>query len=84
VNCSSVDGQGAFLGETPDHRHVEFFQGLEQFRKDGLPCTFSAKMIGELKTDPYFCQLQNNLDTLVKEKASIIAVNKAKSKVSQY
>ena len=25
ANCSSVDGQAAFLREAPDHRHVDYF-----------------------------------------------------------
>ena len=25
ANCSSVDGQAAFLGERSDHRHIKYF-----------------------------------------------------------
>jgi hypothetical protein len=31
ANCSSVAGQDAFLGEAAEHRHIDYFQGLEQF-----------------------------------------------------
>jgi hypothetical protein len=83
ANCSSVDGQGAFLGEAADHRHVEYFQGLERFREDGLPCTLPAKLVAELKADPHFSGLKHNLDALIEAKASSAAVNEAKSRVSQ-
>lgn len=41
ANCSSIDGQGAFLDESADHRHVEYFQSLEKFRAicEKLLCT---------------------------------------------
>lgn len=34
---SSVNGQAAFLDEDPDHRHIDYFQGLERFHEQGLP-----------------------------------------------
>jgi hypothetical protein len=33
ANFSSVDGQAAFRDEDSDHRHIEYFQGLEKFRE---------------------------------------------------
>ena len=46
ANTSSVDGQGAFLGEAVDHSHIDYFQSLEKFREPGLPCELPAH-IGE-------------------------------------
>ena len=42
ANYSSVAGMRAFLDEEADHREVEYFQGLEQFREQGLPCQLPA------------------------------------------
>jgi hypothetical protein len=42
ANCSSVAGIKVFLDEEADHYEVEYFQGLEQFREQGLPCQLPA------------------------------------------
>ena len=42
ANCSSVDGVGAFFGEKLDHRHIEYFQGLERFHEQDLPNKLSV------------------------------------------
>src|SRR5439155_4049510 len=42
ANCSSVAGMRAFLGEVADHREVDYFQGMEQFREQGLPYQLPA------------------------------------------
>lgn len=34
ANCSSVEGLAAFLGEETEHRHIEYFQGLERARME--------------------------------------------------
>lgn len=84
ANCSSVDGQSAFLGEDADHSHIEFFQGLERFHEDGLPSKLPAKRIEELKKDPGLLQRQDVVNKLVKSRSSIVALNKAKSELSQH
>lgn len=49
ANTSSVDGQGAFLGEALNHKHIDYFQGLGQFREPGSPCELPARVEEELK-----------------------------------
>ena len=53
ANTSSVDGQGAFLGETLGYSHIKYFQGLGQFHESGLPFELPAhleiKILGEDK-----------------------------------
>lgn len=44
ANCSSVDGQAAFLGELSDHRHIEYFQSIERFWEPGLPHELPARV----------------------------------------
>ena len=51
ANCSAVDGQAAFRGEESDHRHVEYFQGLERFHENGLPTRLPAHLEKELEQD---------------------------------
>ena len=58
ANTSSVDGQGAFLGETINHKHIDYFQGLSRFREPGLPCTLPARLEEALKQDPKLQELE--------------------------
>jgi len=55
---SSVDGQGAFLGEPLDHKHIDYFQGLDQFREPGLPCELPARLEESLKQDAKLQELK--------------------------
>lgn len=48
ANCSSVDGQAASRDEESDERHIEYFQGLEQFHEDGLPDKLPANLEGRI------------------------------------
>jgi hypothetical protein len=52
VDCSSVDGMEAFLRGPAEHRHVDYFQGLEQFREHGLPSELPAAKSDKLGDDP--------------------------------
>jgi hypothetical protein len=47
ANTSSVDGQGAFLGE--NHSDIDYFQSLKRFREPGLPCELPACIKERLK-----------------------------------
>lgn len=64
VNCSAVDGQAAFRGEESDHRHVEYFQGLERFHETGLPTRLPAHLGKDLEQDPQLCDLQAEVQRL--------------------
>lgn len=61
ANCSSVDGQAAFLGEPAEHRHIEYFQGLERFREAGLPCALPAELKSKLCHDEQLRALEDNV-----------------------
>ena len=37
ANCSLVNGMRSFLDEETDHRAIDYFPGLEQFREHGAP-----------------------------------------------
>lgn len=37
-----MDSQAAFLKKPTDHCHVEYFQGLERFREQGIPNVLAA------------------------------------------
>ncbi|KAH7124929.1 hypothetical protein B0J13DRAFT_565897 [Dactylonectria estremocensis] len=52
ADTSSCDGLSAFLREKPDHRAVEYFQGLTQFRHDGLPTRLPAALKDEVSHNP--------------------------------
>ena len=61
ANTSSVDGQGAFLGEVVQHEQIDYFQGLEQFREPGLPCELSARLEEELEREPKVQELDREI-----------------------
>ncbi|RKK94102.1 hypothetical protein BFJ71_g9237 [Fusarium oxysporum] len=52
ADTSSCDGLSAFLREKPDHRAVEYFQGLTQFRYEGLPTRLPAALKDEVSRNP--------------------------------
>lgn len=61
ANTSSVDGQGAFLGEATNSKHIDYFQGLERFREPGLPCELPARLEEELKQNPRLQELEQEV-----------------------
>ena len=61
ANCSSVDGQSAFLGEAPDHSPASFFQGYGQFCEPGAPTELPAAVKTELRTHPEVVALQRQV-----------------------
>jgi hypothetical protein len=73
----------AFLGEKADHREVEYFQGLEQFREQGLPYQLPAAERDKLQDDSVLGDLQHNLRALRLQGAPS-AVNEAKKHLSRY
>jgi len=80
--CSSVDGQAAFLEELAEHRHVDYFQGLEQFHEHGLPCGLPAAKRDELENDPDLCEFQTEARALTRTGASFSVLNEAKIRLS--
>ncbi|KAH6630782.1 hypothetical protein B0J18DRAFT_407982 [Chaetomium sp. MPI-SDFR-AT-0129] len=51
LNCSSVDGRAAFLGEEPDHRPNQYYQSLEGFYKRGVPSELPYALLREVEKD---------------------------------
>ena len=74
----------AFLGEEADHRHVDYFQGLEQFREHGLPCELPAANTDELENDPSLRELQVEFRALTVKGVSPSVLNRAKNRLSTY
>jgi hypothetical protein len=79
-----VAGQEAFLGEAAEHRHIDYFQGLEQFREHGLPCELPAAKRDELKDDPGLRELYAEVRALTRKVASCSAIQEARNRLSTY
>jgi hypothetical protein len=78
TNCSSVAGMRAFLDEEADHREVEYFQGLEPFREQGLPCQLPAAERDKLQESSVLGEPQQSLRALRLQGAPSSAINEAK------
>jgi hypothetical protein len=74
----------AFLDEKADHREVEYFQGLEQFREQGLPYQLPAAQHDKLQDDSVLGELQQNLQALKLQGAPSSAISKAKNQLSTH
>ena len=64
AQCSSVDGQAAFLVEDSDDRHMEYFQGLERFHEQGLPDKLPVARRECLRRDPHVRKLEQKVQSL--------------------
>jgi hypothetical protein len=84
ANCSSVDGQAAFLGEAPDHRHVDYFQSLEKFREPGLPCALPAHLEDRLKNDARLRELESDVHAIKCQESSGSSLKEAKGRLASY
>lgn len=84
ANCSSVDGQAAFLGEALDHRHVDYFQSLEKFREPGLPCELPAHLEDRLRSEPRLRKLENEIQALKRQDVSGSSLKEAKDRLVSY
>jgi hypothetical protein len=84
ANCSSVDGQAAFLGEALDHRHVDYFQSLEKFRESGLPCELPAHLEDRLRSDPHLCELESEIQAFKRQEVSGSSLKEAKDRLVSY
>ena len=84
ANCSSVDGQAAYLGESTDHRHVDYFQSLEKFREQGLPCELPAHLAESLGGDSRLVELENEVQALAGKGGASTALREAKSRRDGY
>jgi hypothetical protein len=83
-----VEGLAAFLGEETDHRHIDYFQGLEMFREQGLPDKLPVdrkkSLTESLKRDPRVLELEHEVQRLEEVQADRATLAKAKRKVAQY
>lgn len=82
ANTSSVDGQAAFLGETSDHTHIDYFQGLEKFREPGLPCELPAHVEQRLNDNPQLRGLETEVQALLHRDAA--ASKEARRRLRNY
>ena len=83
-----MEGLAAFLGEETDHRHIDYFQGLERFREQGLPEKLPVdrqiSLTESLKRDPCVLELEQEVQRLEKVQTNRATLDKAKRKVSRY
>ena len=84
ANCSSVAGLETFRDKPTNHRHVEYFQSLEKFREQSLPCEFPTRLEYALKRDPHLFELQAEVQTLMGERDAAGTLNEAKCSVTNY
>jgi hypothetical protein len=84
ANTSSCDGRRAFLDETAQHDHVEYFQGFSKFREKGLPWTLPAEKEAALEKDQHLIELKNKVQQLKSEGAAHKDIDKAKNRVRSY
>jgi hypothetical protein len=61
-----------------------FFQSLEKFREQGLPCELPAHLEHALKRDPRLLELQAEVQALTDERGAAGALNEAKRRVTNY
>jgi hypothetical protein len=80
ANTSSVDGQAAYLGEMADHSHIDYFQGLEQFRKCGLPCELPAQLEEQVNRDSQLLELEREVRELSRSDSE--AAKEAKRRIA--
>ena len=80
-----MEGLAAFWGEETDHCHVKYFQGLENFRGQGLPGKLPADRIESLteslKRDLGFLELEWEVQSLEKTEVDQAILDKAKRKL---
>ena len=85
ANCSSVDGQAAFLGEAAEHDHIDYFQGLQKFRERGLPCILPANIQASLTQDPKILTLKRKVEQLeLGETTDPCEVSRAEKEIQSY
>jgi hypothetical protein len=58
----------AFRDDKSDHRHIEYFQSLEKFHKEGLPNRLPWHLEHELLRDTELFELDHVAQTLVRPK----------------
>lgn len=58
---SSCDGFAAFLGEKPDHKAVDYFQGLEQFWQPGMPVKLPVALHQKVRQQPKLLDIINKM-----------------------
>jgi len=76
ANTSSVDGQAAFLGEPINHKHIDYFQGLGQFREPGLPCELPVRLEEGLKQDAQLQELEEEVRQCPRECSTALKQSK--------
>lgn len=84
ANCSSVDGNAAFLGRARDDTVTEYFQSLERFREPGLPAKLPTAEREALERDPELCQLAKGVRICQASKSTDTALREAQIALRRY
>ncbi len=84
ANTSSVCGKSAFLGETAQHDHVDYFQSFAKFREKGLPSKLPAKEEDAIRRDPQLLTFESEVLRLKRERGSAFEIKAAESKSRAY
>ena len=81
ANCSSIDGQGAFLDEPAETYHIEYLQGVSRFQETGLPCRLPAEREAQLARHPQVIEFENRLQKLIAAEADHTLIEATKRKL---
>ena len=84
ANCSSVDGQAAYLGESTDHEYVELFQRLEIVCADGCPCQLTEEMKDQVERDEGLIALEDEVKALEDKGAMQGLIQAARKRRTEY
>ena len=84
ANCSSIDGQGAFLDEPAETYHIEYLQGVSRFQEKGLPCKLPAEREAAIASHPHVLELKKRLETLTLAQADHAVIDTSKRELRLY
>ncbi|KAL6716976.1 hypothetical protein ACLMJK_004889 [Lecanora helva] len=82
-NTSSVDGRSAFLSETAQHDHVNFFQSYAKLREPGLITKLPAAKAVAIWRNPELLDLEKRLKQLQDTNATAAEIKVAQRSVSR-
>lgn len=72
------------MEEPSDHRHIDYFQSVDRFLEPGLPHELPARLQDELNYDKLLYELQENVDSLVREEAATAVIREARRCLANY
>lgn len=84
ANTSAVCGKSAFLNETAQHDHVDYFQSFAKFREKGLPTKLPAEKEHAIRRDPQFLEFESEVQRLKRQRGPTCDIKAAESKARAY